>query len=112
MGDKRQVAFTAPENYQAVYRKVLDQSRKCWQSSGIAAQLMVQGDLFDDIRSGTVTVAMHGMYGVDTYQVIDITAIDDAQTKVVAHYALGSVEGYGRTLKGWVLQDETGCAAK
>lgn len=109
MGAERRVAFEAPANYQAVYRKVLDQSRKCWQSGMVTAQMVVTGDLYTDIRSGTITVAMHGALGVDTYQVIDISALDDTRSKVVGHYAAGPVEQFGHALRQWVLADATDC---
>lgn len=109
MGPARQVSFVAPENYQAVYRKVLEQERKCYQGGMITAQMVVQGDLYHDTKSGTVTVALHGAAGVDTYQVIDITAIDDNRTRVVGHYALGPVDQYGKTLKAWVIDNSVEC---
>lgn len=112
MGPSRQVEFIAPENYQPVYRKTLEQARKCWQTGMITAQMMVQGDLYHDTKSGTITVALHAGYGVDTYQVIDITAIDEHSTKVVGHYSMGSVNKYGAILKQWVLENSTDCDLK
>lgn len=112
MGPTRQYAFVAPENYQPVYRKVLDQARKCYQTGMITAQMVVQGDLFHDSKSGVITVALHGGLGVDTYQVIDLNAIDEKQTKIVGHYSLGPVETYGRILKEWVLENSNECGLK
>ena len=112
MGPERQFVFIAPENYQPVYRKVLDQARKCFQMGLITAQQVVQGDLYHDTRSGTITVALHGGLGVDTYQVIDVSAIDDNQTRVIGHYSLGPVDKYGQILKEWVLENSTECGLK
>lgn len=112
MGPSRMVEFVAPENYQPVYRKALDQARKCWQTGMITAQMVVQGDLYHDIKSGTITVALHAGYGVDTYQVIDISAIDEHSTKVVGHYSIGPVNQYADILKQWVLENSTECDLK
>lgn len=112
MGPSRQIELVAPENYQPVYRKTLDQARKCWQSGMITAQMVVQGDLYHDTKSGTITVALHGGFGVDTYQVIDISAIDEHSTKVVGHYSMGPVNQYGAILKQWVLENSTECELK
>lgn len=109
MGAERQVVFVTQENYQPVYRKILEQARKCYQTGLITAQMMVQGDLFHDTRSGTITVALHGGLGVDTYQVIDVFALDDTQTKVSAHYSIGSVEQQSQLLKQWVLESSKEC---
>ncbi len=112
MGPTRQFIFVAPENYQPLYRKVLDQERKCYQTGMITAQMVVQGDLYHDTKSAIITVALHGGFGVDTYQVIDIIAIDEKQTKIVAHYSLGPVEKYGQILKEWVLENSNECGLK
>ena len=112
MGPERRYAFIAAQDYQSVYRKILEQARKCYQTGMITAQMVVQGDLYHDTRSGTVTVALHGGLGVDTYQVIDVSAIDESQTRVVGHYSLGPVEKYGEALKEWVLEDSRECGPK
>jgi len=112
MGPERRVSFMAPENYQPVYRKILDQERKCYQTGMITAQVVVQGDLFHDTKSGTITVALHGGFGVDTYQVIDVSALDEQQTRVVGHYSLGPVEKYGQVLKEWVLENSRECGPR
>ena len=112
MGPDRRYSFTVQENYQPVYRKILAQERKCYQTGMITAQMVVQGDLYHDTKSGEITVALHGGAGVNTYQVIDIEAIDDMRTKVVGYYAVGPVEKYGRILKEWVLEDSKECASK
>lgn len=112
MGETRRYAFIAAENYQPVYRKVLTQARKCHQTGMITAQMMVQGDIYHDTKSATITVALHGGLGVDTYQVIDISAIDDRQTRVVGHYSLGPVSQFGQALKEWVLENSIDCSPK
>ena len=47
----------------------------------LADQLTIRC-LFHDTKSGMITVALHGGLGVYTYQVIDVTALDDDQTRV------------------------------
>ena len=112
MGPERRITFVAPENYQPVYRKILNQARKCWQTGLITAQVVVQGDLFHDTKSGTVTVALHGGFGVDTYQVVDVSELDERKTEVVGHYSIGPVGVYGQALKEWVLENSQDCAPK
>lgn len=112
LGASRQYEFTVPQNYQPVYRKVLAQARKCFQMNLITAQMMVQSDLFTDIKSGTITLALHGALGTETYQVIDIKAIDDESTQISAHYSRGPIDVYGQALKAWVVEDATTCDGK
>lgn len=109
LGETRQFTFTAPQNYQAVYRKVLDQSRTCWQGGLITAQMMVNGDLYTDIKSGTITVALSGGLGVDVYQVIDISLVNENESLIKAYFPRGQVANYGKMLKQWVLDNSTSC---
>ncbi len=109
LGEKRSYSFVTPENYQSVYRKVLRQERKCWETGLITAQILVQCDLYTDIKSGTISVSNHGGFGVDTYQVVDISDVD-GKTKVVAHYSLGPVQKYGKILKDWVVDSSEDCS--
>ncbi|RIY41976.1 BPTD_2524 family lipoprotein [Neopusillimonas maritima] len=111
MGPERSTTFTADQNYQQVYRKILRQARACHRTGMITAQMVVQGDLYHDIQTGTVSVALHGGLGVDTYQVIDVVAVDESTTKITGHYSLGSVQEQGELLRAWVLRDSTECSA-
>jgi hypothetical protein len=77
-----EASFQATQNYASVYRTILTNARKCYQGGAITAQLIVQGDLYPDTKSGEITVALHGGLGVDTYLGIDIKAIDDGNTTV------------------------------
>lgn len=112
MGEARQVSFIAPENYQAIYRRIIEMERKCWQSGLITAQMVVSGDLFHDIKTGTITTALHGGLGVDTYRVTDIVSIDENNTKITGFYAVGPAAQYGQILKEWVLNKSEECGQK
>lgn len=79
--------FEVGQNYQQVYRTVIANARKCYQgSAGPMAQNVVTGDLYTDIRSGEISVALHGAAGVDTYLGIDIKALADDRTEVRTYY--------------------------
>lgn len=80
-------SFEVDQNYQAVYRTVIANARKCWQAGMITAQMMVTGDLYTDIQSAEVTAALHGAAGVDTYLGIDIKALGEARTKVTTFHS-------------------------
>ena len=100
MGPEKQSEFMAPENYMSVYRKVLNQTRKCNRSILFFAEVAVDGDIYQDTKSGTVTVAYRG-FGPrnDIYRVIDLSAINDNQTKVTAYYSVEPPDREGRILK-------------
>jgi hypothetical protein len=111
-GPTRQFEFQVEKNYLVVYRRLLEQARACLQDNLITAQIVAQGDLFPETKSGTVTVAMHAAYGIDTYEVFDVAAVDEDTSKVTAHYWLGNVDHAGRRLKAWVIDNATSCDAQ
>lgn len=101
--------FEVPTNYQAAYRTVLDNSRRCWQGAITTAQMVVQGDLYTDIRSGHISVALHGGFGVVTYAGIDLKATGDAQTDVQV-YAAQSNWDTSKMVKAWLENGSTSCS--
>jgi len=89
-------SFSMQQNYQAAYRAILERQRACEQAGLVTASVVVQGDLFTDIQSATITTALHGGLGVMTMTVIDLKATGEASTDVViataqpaARYAAG-----------------------
>lgn len=99
--------FKVDENYQSVYRKIVTQARNHFQTGLITAQMVVQGDIYTDIKSGNVTIALHGGLGVDTYMTIDINALSDNQTRVTTYYALGTWESSAKAVEEWVKEDQS-----
>lgn len=104
--------FTANENYQSVYRKVLYQSRECHSIVIIAAPMIVQGDLFQDLKSGNVTVALHTAYGVDTHLTVDVSALDDKTTNIVVYNAFSTWNSAAKAVREWILYNSTECRSQ
>jgi hypothetical protein len=103
--------FKASEPYQAVYRTVLHQARECFATGMITAQMVVDGDLYTDIKSGNVSVALHGGAGVDTYLVIDIKESTSTSSSVTVYNSLSTWERPARAVESWVLHGATECKA-
>lgn len=104
--------FDVEMNYQPVYRLIVTQARKCYQTGMITAQLVVQSDLFTDIQEGNVTVALHGGFGVDTHMTIDIKALSEARTRVDTYYALTTWAPAALVVEEWVVDKSTECGSK
>jgi len=102
MGFDHQFTFVAPENYQLVYRKILDQTNKCYPPS---YQLVVERDIFTDTKSGTISARFQGPASAAVMWVIDLSALDDQQTKVVGYFSYGSPDKKGQILKELVLEN-------
>lgn len=105
-------SFDVNENYQPVYREILSTARKCYQTGMVTAQMMVQGDLYHDIKSGNVTVALHGGFGVDTHMTIDISALNNEKTKVVVFNALSTWNPAAQAVRKWVEENSTECRSR
>lgn len=104
-----EVSFQTMQNYQAVYRTVLSNARRCHQFGMITAQWVVQGDLYTDTQAGEVTVALHGGLGVSTYLGVDIKAIGSHMTEVRV-VSFSSNRDTTRAVQGWVEGRSNRCS--
>lgn len=92
------------DSYQNVYRTVLSQARRCWQSTA----LIVQGDLFTDTKSGTVQVS--GEFGV--YLAVDVAPLDDKRSSVLVYNAFSTWEDHAATVVEWLRDGSRECATR
>lgn len=104
------ITFLFDENYQPVYRKILEQSRKCNETGMITAQLLVKNDLYTDIKQGTISVELHGALGVNVYQVIDVKYLEENKTEVKVYYAMASHSRHANTIPKWVTENYKECS--
>jgi hypothetical protein len=112
ISSSKQYIFDAEENYQTVYNKILNQAKICLETKKYTARMMAQGEIHPEVQSGTITLLFDGILAVDTYQVIDMYALNDNSTIVIAYYSLGSVDKNGKMLKEWVLDNSVECEPK
>ncbi len=103
------ITFVADDNYQPIYRKILEQSRKCNEMGLITAQMIVKNDLFTDIKQGSISVELHGAAGVNVYQVIDIKYLDENKTEVKSYFAMASHARHAETIRKWVTENYKEC---
>jgi hypothetical protein len=108
MGPERRVVFEVEADYQTTYRRIVEAARTCYQGM-LNGSMTVNGDLYPDTRSGTVTVGLYGPFGPSLYQVIDIRGIDGARTEVMAAFPMGPVDKWGGKVRAWATATGTGC---
>lgn len=109
MGPERRVVFEVEADYQTAYRRILEAARTCHQTNLITASQIVDGDLYPDSRTGTVTVGLYGALGPTIYQVIDVRGIDGGRSEVSAVFPVGPVEKLGGKVRAWATAAGTGC---
>jgi hypothetical protein len=103
------VQFETNEPYQSVYRKIIDQARECYQFGLSTAHLAVQGDLYTDMKSGTVTVVLMNRITGDIANECsaEISEIADNRTRVIIHYAKHRY--MAENMRNWVKFGSTNC---
>lgn len=106
---EKRFSFIANENYQPVYRKVLEQIRKCYEMSAGSLSTKAQADLYSDIRTGTISVAAYGGFALMTTMVIDIVAIDDGRTTVSGAYHYDAYTRVPIDIRAWALDNSKEC---
>lgn len=109
LGPERRYTFQVDVDYQTAYRRILETERKCNQYPLGTAMQMVNGDLYPDTKSGSITVGLYGALGPSIYQVIDVKALDGGKTEVVATFPTGPVEKLGSKVRAWSVMDNEEC---
>ncbi len=109
LGPTKSASFEAPENYQSLYKKILGQTQQCSDGWMVTAQMVTEGNLDPDNKTGTVAVSLRGGLGTNYYQVIDIKEISENKSKVTAFYSIGSPDGHSKLLKKWALENYKNC---
>jgi hypothetical protein len=79
-GTKR--SFTVGRNYQAAYRILSDEIRRCMQTGMITAAVIVHSDLYTDIRKGVITPTLHGGLGAMPLMVVDVVGLEGETTRI------------------------------
>ena len=110
LGPSKSATFEAPENYQILYKKILEQTKQCSDGWMVTAQMVTEGNLDTENKTGTVAQSLRGGLGTNYYQVIDIKEIDEHKSKITAFYSIGSPEGHSKLLKKWMLDNYKNCS--
>lgn len=75
-------SFIVKKNYQAAYRPLSEETRRCFQIGLITASWVVHGDLYTDIKRGTITVEMVGGMGTKGLLVVDVSEVDSNSSRI------------------------------
>lgn len=101
--------FEISKDYQAVYRAIVEQARRCHQGNLITAQMQVQSDLYTDTKSGHVAVQLVSVWGPDVFAASDIASIGENRTRVATYYAVSSWKSFPALVERWV-NGSTSCS--
>jgi hypothetical protein len=97
--------FSAQGDYQSVYKKILEQTRNCYQTG-------VQGDIFPGF--GNITVTVIEPPRTSLHLMVDVTAIDAKTTQVTVYKARSQSSGNScpTVVREWVLENSKECKSE
>lgn len=105
------VEFTVEENYQLVYKNLLDNIHECkgevW--AGESASYRIKDELFTDLKEGHITFIMYNNGSQSYYIHTDMTLIADNKTKVKSYIYDFTGEDYLPLIKQWAFDGNSGC---
>jgi len=108
-GDNKKV-FIANEKYESVYRKILDKSRECFHGGFFGENILVQGDIYKEIKYANVNVVVTGK-PVRSVMAIEIYSINDNTSKVETYYDNPSDVPIVEAIEKWIKEDYKECVA-
>jgi hypothetical protein len=97
------LSFTSNYDYKITYNKILKKLRECESNS------IVQGDIDTEEEKGIITVITSGIDGIHYTMAIDISSIDESQSKVKEFYWSNWSKPEALAVEGWINYDETSC---
>lgn len=72
------------ENYQAVYRRLAERMRECMQSAWIGDQVVVNADLYTDLRRAELAVeGINALTGRRLQLLVELEALEERRTRVL-----------------------------
>lgn len=105
------VEFTVEENYQRVYKNLLDKIHECkgeaW--AGESASYRIRDELFTELKEGHITFIMSNAGSQSYYIHIDIISIADKKTKAKAYVYYSTQKDYLPLIKQWAFDGNSGC---
>ncbi|MFT3964110.1 hypothetical protein [Propionivibrio sp.] len=95
-------SFSVGQDYQAAYRSLLEEMRRCFQFGSIGSTWLVQGDLHQDLKKGVIEVTV--LSGITTtLLVVDVldagsgTARIDVMDKPGQSSSFARVRGFAES---------------
>jgi len=100
--------FEVDKNYQSVYRHLLEQGRACTKPQ-FTAKMVVNGELFEDIKAADVSVVLMGLFSNNHYLKIRVDSTGDSKSRVHVSNQLPRWNGLAMAIKGWIVDGSTNC---
>jgi hypothetical protein len=101
--------FRVDSEYQAVYAKVLERARTCYEHVGAAEDMTVKGDLARDAGRSSISVIEKRVFAAHPLFTIDMTQVGPAETEVNVYYSLRRFRPMAFLVQDWIESDSHEC---
>ena len=82
--------FTVESEYRSVYKKLLSKAKQTQRSHFLGGTHDVEGDVYEENETCTISMYMIAWYGVNYTAVIDVKKTKETKSQVILYTALGA----------------------
>jgi len=106
-----QMEFKVEENYQRVYKNLLDKMHECvgegW--AGVFASYHINSELYNELGEGEISFMMSNAGMQSYYMQMDVASLSEAQAKVNAYVYYSTWEKNLPLIKQWAVNGDSSC---
>ena len=105
------IAFTVEENYQRVYKNILDKMHECMGEgwAGAFASTHIKHELYNDLKEGNITFLMSNAGSQSYYMHIDVASIEDKKTRINTYVYYSTWEKNLPLVEQWARDGKSSC---
>jgi hypothetical protein len=96
-------SFIVEQSYESTYGLLLERQRACEHAGLLTGKAIVQGELHPETRSGSISAAMEGVFGIDTHTILDVHAMDERSARVTVYSSRYQPDAYIFKLGKWLI---------
>lgn len=101
--------FTANENYQAIYKDMLAQSKACYSGNAITATTQAEGNIYAELGEADIEVSLDGVAGRAVHMVIEFKKLESTSTNVSIYAYYSTWKSTVEKVKGAILNKSPLC---
>jgi len=107
------VRLDLDQNYQRVYKNVLDKMHECIGESwaGVFAQVRIRHALYSDLQEGNIGYVMDNLGVANHYLQVDIKGLPNNKTRLDAYVHFATWKPHLDRVKAWAVDGQAPCDA-
>lgn len=107
------VRIEIDQNYQRVYKNVLDKMHECIGESwaGMFAQVRIRHALYSDLQEGNIGYVMDNLGVANHYLQVDIKGLPNNRTRLEAFVHFSTWKAHLERVQAWAIDGRAPCEA-